>query len=101
MIALLLFLATCNLAGRTQASADYSRQIASVDLSELWVSQQLLIEENGQEQFIPRPEPLGFIGENYQRFYIHFIAAHRNPTNNLQYLVTGKTKVRSNICFFK
>lgn len=84
------------------STTDYSRQISNADLNQLWVSKQLLvIEEDGKEQFIPRPEPLGFIGENYQRFYIHFITATRNPANHMQYLITGKTKVRGNVCDFK
>jgi hypothetical protein len=97
---LLLFLLRNDLAGQT--TTDYSTQIANADLSELWVSQRLLIiEEENKERFIPRSEPLGFIGNNYQRFYIHFVTAKRSTTNHLQYLVTGKTKVRSNVCDFK
>jgi hypothetical protein len=85
-----------------QTTYDYSRQISKVDLSQLWIEQRLLvIDDHGKEQLIQRPEPLGFIGENYQRFYIHFIMVHRSPTNYLQYLVTGKTRVRNSVCDFK
>lgn len=44
------------------------------------------------------PEPLGFIGGNYQRFYVHFISVKKSKANPYQYLVTGKTKVKKNIC---
>jgi hypothetical protein len=96
---LLLFLPACNFAW--QKNSDYSRQIANADLSQFWVSQQLLLIEDSKEQFVPRPELLGFIGEDYQRVYIHFITATRNASDHMQYLVTGKTKVHSNINDFK
>jgi hypothetical protein len=36
---------------------------------------------------------LGFIGENYQRFHIHFISIIQNPLNPYEYFAYGKTKV--------
>lgn len=50
---------------------------------------------------VDRLEPLGFIGENFQRFQIHFISAIKNPDNKLQYFIYGKTKVKENICSFQ
>jgi hypothetical protein len=42
--------------------------------------------------FIERDQPLGYIGENYQRFYIHFINVTKQPNNGFKYKVYGKTK---------
>ncbi|MFY7670397.1 hypothetical protein ACOSP6_04865 [Tenacibaculum sp. MEBiC06402] len=48
-----------------------------------------------------KTEPIGYIGEKYQRFFIHFISVIKNPRNNLEYFVYGKTKVKDNICSFQ
>ncbi|WP_199200195.1 hypothetical protein [Adhaeribacter arboris] len=48
-----------------------------------------------------KQEPLGYIGDNYQRFYIHFTSVKKNPENPLQYFLSGKTRVKNNICDFK
>lgn len=56
--------------------------------------------EDGKETF-ERPEILGFIGGDYQRFYIHFVSVIQNPTNTYEYLVYGKTKVKESICSFQ
>lgn len=44
---------------------------------------------------------LGYIGSNYQRFFIHFSDIVKKDPSSLYYFVTGKTKVRDNICVFK
>jgi len=41
---------------------------------------------------------LGFIGTNYQRFYIKFLTVSKDPNNPDTYNVTGKDKVKTNIC---
>ncbi|CAM1357748.1 hypothetical protein [Tenacibaculum xiamenense] len=48
-----------------------------------------------------RPAPMGFIGGNYQRFYIHFVSVIKNSNNPLEYFVYGKSKVKNNICPFQ
>ena len=58
-------------------------------------------EFEGDTTIIDRTEPLGYIGDNYQRFYIHFISVIQNPTNRLDYFVYGKTRVKNNICSFQ
>jgi hypothetical protein len=45
--------------------------------------------------------PLGFIGSNYQRFNIFFTSVKKDSTKKNVYIVTGKSKVKSNICDFK
>lgn len=44
--------------------------------------------------------PLGFIGSERQRFYIHFSSIHKDPQNPGNYQVTGKTRVKENVCDF-
>jgi hypothetical protein len=56
--------------------------------------------EDGVET-IPRPEPLGYIGEEYYRFYIHFISAQKDRKNPYQYIITGKTRIKDNIFTFR
>lgn len=44
---------------------------------------------------------IGFIGDNYQRFYIHFQEIVKNNTMPSRYLVKGKSRVGNNICDFE
>jgi hypothetical protein len=76
---------------------DFYKEIKNYDLSVLINPDSIF---DNLEQMVKRDEPLGFIGENYQRFHIHFISIIQNPNNNYEYLVYGKTKVNRNICEF-
>lgn len=49
---------------------------------------------------IPRPEPLGFIGNDYYRFYIHYNSAKKTDKNPYKYVVYGKTRVKDDIHTF-
>lgn len=82
-------------------TTDFSDQIIQYDVSDLWTLTRFQTEFEGDTSTIARREPLGFIGENYQRFFIHFISAIQNPNNKLEYFVYGKTKVKENICSFQ
>jgi len=55
---------------------------------------------DGDASSIDFPEPIGFIGSNYERFYIHYISVLRDEANPYCYIVKGKTKVKDNICSF-
>ena len=72
------------------------------DPSTILLADSILVEdaEAGKEK-IKRAEILGFIGDDYQRFNIHFVSMIQNPTNPYQYLVYGKTKVKQTICAFQ
>jgi hypothetical protein len=72
--------------------------IKNYDLSKLWRAERIQTEGDGE--IVPFPEPLGYTGENYQRFYIHYITVDKSSTNPYQYNVYGKTKVKANICSF-
>ncbi len=84
------------------ATTDFISQIKNYDLSTILASDSILAEDNedGKEK-IKRSESLGFIGDDYQRFFIHFISIIQNPTNPYEYLVFGKTKVKETICSFQ
>ncbi len=74
---------------------DFSAAMRNYDFSTILLADSILVEdaEAGREK-IKRAEILGFIGDDYQRLYIHFVSMIQNPTNPYQYLVYGKTKVR-------
>jgi hypothetical protein len=57
------------------------------------------ITDDGFEKY-KRPEILGYIGTNFQRFQIHFTSFIKSQTNPYEYRVSGKTKVKDNINSF-
>ena len=86
--------------GQETKTIDFLTEITNYDISDLWTLKKFRTEFEGDTSWIERMEPLGYIGENYQRFYIHFTSVIQNPKNKLEYIVYGKTKVNSNICSF-
>ncbi len=80
------------------ASTNYYASLKIPDASQVWYNNTDQPESDGSPAALP--EPLGFIGDNYQRFYIHFISVKKSTANPYQYIVTGKTKVKENICLF-
>lgn len=97
---------TILLSGKTYAqdtaTTDFFDQIKSYDFSTILTADSILTEdkEGGKEKF-KRAEILGIIGDDYQRFFIHFVSVIQNPTNPYEYLVYGKTKVKETICSFQ
>ncbi len=83
-------------------TTNFFEQIKAYDLSTVLSADSILTEdrEDGKEK-IKRAEILGFIGDDYQRFFIHFVSVSRNPTNPYEYLVSGQTKVKESICSFQ
>lgn len=45
--------------------------------------------------------PLGFIGDKYQRIEVIILKSSRSKMNEHEYLVSGKSRVKDNICSFK
>lgn len=84
------------------ATTDFYSKIKNYDLSTILTAESFLAADSkdGKEK-IKRAEILGFIGHNYQRFFIHFVSIIKNPTNPYEYLVYGKTKVKEAICSFQ
>lgn len=77
----------------------FKSEIKQFDISDLWTIK--ILETRNDTFVIERPEPLGYIGNNFQRFYIHFLSVIKNPDNGFEYFVYGKSKVKSNICSFQ
>ena len=97
---------TVFLLGKTYAqdttTTNFFDQIKNYDLSTILAADSILSEdrEDGKEKF-GRAEILGFIGDDYQRFFIHFVSIIQNPINPYEYLVYGKIKVKGTICSFQ
>lgn len=87
--------------GQESKTTDFLTGIQQLDISDLWTLNKFQTEFEGDTSLIVRQEPLGFIGENYQRFYIHFVSVIQNPNNRFEYFVFGKTRVKTNICTFQ
>ena len=87
--------------GRTFAQENennFYAEIKDYDISRIIVADSIIVEdtENTKEK-LAKAEPIGFIGDDYQRFYIHFISVIQNPSNQYEYFVYGKTKVKETI----
>lgn len=77
---------------------NFYTSIGKYDVSKLWCADSTLDQE--EKKYFPFPEPLGFIGTNYQRFYIHYTSVRKSKEDPYRYIVTGKTRVRNNIIPF-
>lgn len=95
-----LSLVSLSLLSQDYKMSDYYSSIGNYDLSVLWTAKTIMKYEE-IEPIMYRPEPLGYIGDEYQRFYIHFISVIRNSTDPYEYFIYGKTKVQDNICDFQ
>jgi hypothetical protein len=98
IIATLIFSLTLPVSAQTIKSVDYFISIKNYDLSKLWRADSIQTEGDGDK--VPFPEPLGYIGDNYQRFHIHYITVSKSKKSPYQYKVYGKTKVKDNVCNF-
>ena len=78
---------------------NFKSEIQQFDISDLWTIK--ILETRNDTFVIERPEPLGYIGNSCQRFYIHFLSVIKNPNKGFEYFVYGKSKVKSNICSFQ
>jgi len=78
--------------------SNFYAAIGDYDCSTLWRADSILDEDNGQKALFP--EPLGYIGFNFQRFRIHYKTVRKNVADPYVYEVTGETKVKENICPF-
>ena len=107
IVLLLILLCYVHCAAQHTGKGDFYDSAKYYDFSKIWHSDSVLNLEYVDDTFgsDPKkfgfPEPLGFIGDNYQRFYIHFTKVKKSKQNPYQYSVTGKTKVKNNICSFK
>jgi len=79
-------------------TTNFYTNIKSYNLSQLWRADKLRLLELKKDE--PFPEPLGVMGKNYQRFYIHYISVMKDPANPYRYHVQGKTRVGNKIRTF-
>jgi hypothetical protein len=77
---------------------DYLAPLKAKNMSYLWRAHRLAFYGNKSPDVFP--EPLGFIGTNYQRFYLHYTSIRPDPARPYVYLVSGKTRVKTNVCAF-
>ena len=87
--------------GQDSETIDFYNKIQDYDLSKIIIADSIVSgdREDSQNKY-KRAEILGFIGDNFQRFQIHFISIIKNPTNPYEYFASGKTRVKDNICSF-
>ena len=85
--------------GQEIKTSDFTEEIKNYDISDLWTLEKF--QKENDTTTIDRLEPLGYIGENHQRFHIHLISAIQNHSNPFKYFIYGKTKVNLNICSFQ
>lgn len=84
------------LANATMAQ-DYLEQMKRYDLSKVINPDSI---SDDSREMIPHVDPYGFIGDNFQRFQIHFTSFKKSKSNPLLYEVKGKTRVKGNVCSF-
>lgn len=73
------------------------------DLSTLWIGPISLIDRKDSEALFwrERPEPIGYIGTDFQRFDIHFTEVGRSVSDPLKYELRGYTRTNNTICRFE
>jgi hypothetical protein len=67
------------------------------DFSNLWTAKLL---DFGAEGMRIRPESIGYIGADFQRFYIHITRVWRDEVDYAVYHVRGKLKLGDRVCLF-
>ena len=99
VLSLIFIICALHSYGQGNSNSLKNELIIRYDYSVLWTIDSIDLEF--ENRVISRGEPLGYIGENYQRFFIHFISIIQNPHNRSEYHVYGKTRVKENICSFQ
>lgn len=98
-IKFLLFLTMLFAQAYAQEKArNFYDEIKNYNLSKIITADSILAEdvENTKEKLL-RADPIGFIGDDYQRFYIHFSSVVQSKTDPYKYSIRGKTKVKETI----
>lgn len=104
-LASLLLLPQLALAQTTPPSTDYYAALKGKNLSALWLATRRVhpdkeMQAATTEPNAPFPDPIGFIGPTYQRFYLHYTSIRPDAANPYVYRVAGKTRVKNNVCAF-
>lgn len=77
---------------------NFLAKIKRSDVSNIWTYDDY-VDHDGNT--VHRGQPLGLIGSDYQRFYIHFLSVIRDAKDPLRYYTYGKTRVKENVCNFQ
>jgi len=72
-------------------TTNFYTAIKGYNLSVLWRADKLLLLNLNRHD--PFPEPLGIIGKNNQRFYIHYTSILKDAVDPYKYKVQGKSRV--------
>jgi hypothetical protein len=76
---------------------EFHDSIFENDFSDIWFAKELNLDPNNYPTV--RQEPLGFIGENFQRLFMHFSEVKKE--SGKKYHVKGKSMVKNNVCDFE
>src|SRR5438552_2903490 len=83
--------------GQNTVNLNFYNKVKDYDLSGVFSTDSIIDDANKKYK---RPEPLGYIDSIYQRFQIHVMSIAKSKSNPYEYKITGKTKVKENICDF-
>jgi hypothetical protein len=88
--------------GQDTTTINFYSRIETYNLAKVLMADSIAggVDDNLEETF-KRDEMLGFIGDGYQRFYIHLISMLKEAANPYGYIVSGKSRVKDKICSFK
>ncbi|MGC3943803.1 MAG: hypothetical protein QM762_04550 [Chryseolinea sp.] len=84
--------------GQGRQGSSFYNKIRNYDLSNVFFPDSIIDDGNDK---CKRLEPIGYIDPDYQRFQIHVSSISKSKSDPYVYLITGKTKVKTNICSFK
>jgi len=101
LLILPLFLISGLVFGQEKNTIDFLSEIKQFDISALWTLNKIKYVFKNDTNIVERQEPLGYIGENYQRFNIHFISIIQNSMNTLEYYVQGKSRILNRVFSFQ
>lgn len=87
------------LEGEIGPDNNFFGEIKNYDISPILMATEIEIIDDSN--ILTRPEAIGFIGDDYQRFYIHFTSIRQATDNRYKYIAEGKTRVRGTIRPFK
>ncbi|MCR6639882.1 MAG: hypothetical protein NVV82_13105 [Sporocytophaga sp.] len=84
--------------GQNKQGTSFYIKIKNYDLSKVFLPDSIIDDANERYK---RPEPVGYIDPNYQKNQIHLATISKSKSDPYVYQITGKTKVKENICSFK
>lgn len=83
---------------RYELRGAYEAERTQLNFSPIWITE--TFPKDLPLHRFDRAEPLGFIGEDKQRLFMHFTDVQLRPDHPLHYRLVGKSMVKNNICDF-